>query len=70
MISEEVGTLVRNIIPETKYETLTFKHFFPKLLSFFKHLDFSVRKDSFRLQINLKNQNVKEFEEVSKNLMQ
>jgi hypothetical protein len=24
--------LVKNIIPETKYETLTFKHFFPKLL--------------------------------------
>ncbi len=24
-------TLVKNIIPENKYETLTFKHFFPKL---------------------------------------
>ena len=55
-------TLVKNIIPETKYETLTFKHFFPKLLSFYKHLDFSVRKDSFRLQINLNlNENLKIF---------
>ena len=26
-------TLVKNIIPETKYEILTFKHFFPKFLS-------------------------------------
>jgi hypothetical protein len=25
-------TLVKNIIPETKYETLTFKHFFPKFV--------------------------------------
>jgi hypothetical protein len=55
-------TLVKNKIPETKYETLTFKHFFPKLLSFYKHLDFSVRKDSFRLQINLNlNENLKIF---------
>ena len=55
-------TLVKNIIPETKYETLTFKHFFPKILSFYKHLDFSVRKDSFRLQINLNlNENLKIF---------
>ena len=55
-------TLVKNIIPETKYETLTFKHFFPRLLSFYKHLDFSVRKDSFRLQINLNlNENLKIF---------
>ena len=55
-------TLVKNIIPETKYETLTFKHFFPKLLSVYKHLDFSTRKDSFRLQINLNlNENLKAF---------
>ena len=55
-------TPVKSIIPETKYETLTFKHFFPRLLSFYKHLDFSVRKDSFRLQINLNlNENLKIF---------
>ena len=51
-------TLVKNIIPET----LTFKHFFPKLLSVYKHLDFSTRKDSFMLQINLNlNENIKTF---------
>ena len=33
-----------------------------RLLSFYKHLDFSVRKDSFRLQINLNlNENLKIF---------
>ena len=36
------------------YETLTFKSFFPKLLNFFKHFDFFARKDSFKVQINLK----------------
>jgi hypothetical protein len=46
-------TLVKNIIPETKYETLTFKYFFPKLLSTFKSFDFSLRKDSFKTQLNL-----------------
>jgi hypothetical protein len=46
-------TLVKNIIPETKYETLTFKYFFPKLLSTFKSFDFSLRKDSFKTQVNL-----------------
>jgi hypothetical protein len=29
-------TLVKNIIPDTKYETLDFKHFFPKLLNIIK----------------------------------
>jgi hypothetical protein len=58
-------TLVKNIIPQTKYETLTFKYFFPKkvfkylsffkspLLSTFKSFDFSLRKDSFKTQVNL-----------------
>ena len=31
-------TLVKNIIPETKNETLTFKYFFPKLLRTLKAL--------------------------------
>ena len=39
---------------KTKYETLTFKYFFPKLLNSFKHFDFFARKDSFKTQINLK----------------
>ncbi len=47
--------LVKNKIPETKYDTLTFKHFFPQLLRLCKHLDFAVIKNSFSLQINLKN---------------
>ena len=34
------GLLVKKTIPETKYESLTFKYFFPKLLNSFKHLDF------------------------------
>jgi hypothetical protein len=37
-------TLVKNVIPETKYETLTFKHFFPKLLNTFKHFDFCQKR--------------------------
>jgi hypothetical protein len=45
-------TLVKNIFPETKYETLTFKYFFPKLLSTFKRFDFSLRKDS-KTPVNL-----------------
>ena len=35
-------TIIKNKIPETKYDTLTFKHFFPKLLKSCKHLDFAV----------------------------
>ena len=54
--------LVKEIIPETKYETLTFKHFFSKLLNTFKHFDFFVKKDSFKTQINLNlNENLKKF---------
>ena len=47
------GTIIKNKIPETKYETLTFKHFFPRLLNLFKHFDFSLRKDTFRIQITI-----------------
>ena len=54
--------LVKKTIPETKYETLTFKYFFPKLLNSFKHFDFFARKDSFKTQINLKmDENLKIF---------
>jgi hypothetical protein len=45
-------TLVKNIISEPKYETRTFKYFFPKLLSTFKSFDFSLKKDSFKTQVN------------------
>ena len=46
--------LVKNKVPETKHETLTFKYFFPKLLKALRHFDFSLRKESFKLQVNLK----------------
>jgi hypothetical protein len=49
-----VRTLVKNIIPKTKYETLTFKHFFPKLLNTFKTFHFSLRRDSFKTQVKFK----------------
>ena len=45
--------MIKNKIPETKYNTLTFKHFFPKLLKSCKHLDFAASKESFSTQINL-----------------
>ena len=46
-------TIIKSSIPETKFETLTFKHFFPRLLKTFKHFDFTLRKDSFKTQVNL-----------------
>ena len=52
----------KSVVPETKYETLTFKHFFPKLIKTFKVFDFSLRRDPFRLQVNLNlNENLKTF---------
>ena len=52
----------KNVVPETKYETLTFKHFFPKLIKTFKVFDFSLKRDPFRLQVNLNlNENLKTF---------
>ncbi len=45
-------------------ENLTFKHFFSKFLRTFKSFDFSLRKDSFRTQINLElKENLKTFPE-------
>jgi len=41
-------TLVKNVKPETKYETITFKHFLPKLLNTFKHFDFLSEKTLLR----------------------
>ena len=45
------GDKIKNIIPITKFETLTFKHFFPRLLKIFRHINFKLRKDSFKDQI-------------------
>ena len=46
-------TKTKSIIPETKFETFTFKNFFPRLPKTFKHFDFTLRKDSFKTQVNL-----------------
>ena len=47
------GDKAKNLIPESKFETLTFKHFFPRLLNTFNHLDLTQIRDSLRLQVNL-----------------
>ena len=46
-------TVVKNKIPESKYERLTFKYFFPFLLKTFKNFDFNLRNDAFRIQVNI-----------------
>ncbi len=52
--------VVKSVVPETKYETLTFKQFFAKLLKTFNTFHFSLRRDPFRLQVNLNlNENLK-----------
>ena len=40
-------------IPDTKFELLTFKYFFTKLLNTFDKFNFSVRTEAFKLQIIL-----------------
>ena len=45
------GNKAKAVIPKTKYETLTFRHFFPRLLRIFQYFDFALRKDSFKIQI-------------------
>ena len=61
--------LVKNVLPETKLESLTFKHFFPKLLRTFKHFDFNLNKDFFKLQINLNlDENLKKFFDETRSL--
>ena len=40
-------------MPETIYETFTFKHLFPKLLKTYKNFDFSLRREPFGLQVNI-----------------
>jgi hypothetical protein len=46
-------TILKNKIPDSKYERLSFKYFFPRLLNTFKNFDFNLRSDSFRIQVNL-----------------
>jgi hypothetical protein len=41
----------KSVIPETKYETLTFKHFFSKLIKTFKIFDLNENPKTFLTQI-------------------
>jgi hypothetical protein len=50
--------LVKNVIPETKYETLTFEYFFPIVLCTFKSFDFSLIKDSSKSRLGEKSKNL------------
>jgi hypothetical protein len=36
-----MGAKVKNSLTKTKFETLTFGYFFPRLLLAFQHIDFS-----------------------------
>ena len=47
------GDKAKNLIAESKFETLTFRHFFSRLINTFNHLDLTLRRDSLRLQVNL-----------------
>jgi hypothetical protein len=50
---------------KTKFETLTFGYFFPRLLLAFQHIDFSLRKDSFQTHLNANiNTNLKIFLDI------
>ena len=47
------GVKIRHIVPETKYEHLTFRFFFPKLISKLKHkIDFTQTLEAFIVGIN------------------
>jgi hypothetical protein len=45
------GAIVKNSLTKTKFETLTFGYFFPRLLLALQHIDFSLRKDSFQTHL-------------------
>ena len=56
------GAKVKNSLTKTKFETLTFGYFFPRLLLAFQHIDFALRKDSFQTHLNANiNTNLKIF---------
>ena len=59
------GAKVKNSLTKTKFETLTFGYFFPRLLLAFQHIDFSLRKDSFQTHLNANiNTNLKIFLDI------
>ena len=51
------GAKTRNIIPDTKFDHLTFRYFFPKLISKIliklPNFDFAAKPEPFKVQINL-----------------
>ena len=53
------GEKIKNIVPDTKFEWLTFKSFFQRLLGIFRNYKYTLNKDAFKSQINL---------EIGKNL--
>ena len=47
------GEKIKNIVPDTKFELLTFKNFFQRLLGIFRNFKYTLNKDAFKSQINL-----------------
>ena len=46
------GPKTKNIIPDTKYEHLTFQYFFPRLISKLQSkIDFALEKELFKVRI-------------------
>ena len=53
------GDKIKNIVPETKFELLTFESFFPRILKTFSNFQYILNKNAFKSQIYM---------EFSKNL--
>jgi hypothetical protein len=47
------GPKTKAAIPATKYDHLTFKFFFQKLLGTFKNFNFNIKKNAFKSQVDL-----------------
>ena len=47
------GEKIKNIVPDTKFELLTLKNFFQRLLDIFRNFKYTLNKDVFKSQINL-----------------
>ena len=42
------GIKIKSTIPDTKFDSFTFKNFFPILLRTFKNFDFTLHKNAFK----------------------
>ena len=47
------GEKIKNIVLYTKFELLTFKNFFQKLLNIFRNFKYTLNKNALKSQINL-----------------